>query len=304
MWNCRFMRFLCLVLLIAGLVGCEKNNMQFGFKSHQQKYMFPEGKRWGKASKRRYKDGQLIPSGGGHFKTGKPYRVNGRTYYPERSPSRGRQVGTASWYGIAFHGRETANGEVYDRMRLSAAHPTMPLPSYARVTNLRNGRSVVVRVNNRGPFIGKRIIDLSEMAAHVLGFRDIGLARVMVQYVAPAHLSGSDQGKLLATFRTGKAFRYRQVIRNPVMKNRGIDHLFAKLVVPRKPESKAVLFARRNAGKIVKTRSASSRSYAKSSGADGRRYWLGKKRKERPKDKPRRISGVLWEYWAGSDGDA
>src|SRR5690606_29824158 len=92
------------------------------------------------------------------------------------------RIGIASWYGSDFHGRLTANGEIYDQNRLTAAHPTLPLPSTVRVTNLSNGRSVVVRVNDRGPFLHDRIIDLSRTAAQQLGFANRGLAKVRVTY--------------------------------------------------------------------------------------------------------------------------
>jgi rare lipoprotein A len=108
----------------------------------------------------------------------------------------------ASWYGSDFHGRMTANGEIFDRDSIAAAHTTMPLPSYARVTNLQNGHSMIVRVNDRGPFHGNRIIDVSERAASVLGFRRHGTARVRVDYVGRASTGGSDDRILLASLRT------------------------------------------------------------------------------------------------------
>ena len=147
--------------------------------------------------------GQPIPKGGGTYRVGKPYRVAGRLYVPRENP-RYRAEGTASWYGRAFHGRLTANGEVYDMNSLSAAHPTLPIPSYVRVTNLRNRRSVVVRVNDRGPFHGNREIDLSKRTAEVLDFKKRGVARVRVEYVGRASLSGSDDRVLLATLRHGR----------------------------------------------------------------------------------------------------
>jgi rare lipoprotein A len=119
----------------------------------------------------------------GVYKLGSPYRINGRLYVPEFDPSYDR-VGIASWYGDDFHGRPTANGEIFDKDRISAAHPTLPLPSRVRVTNLENGRSIVLRVNDRGPFVGDRLIDLSQAAAKELGFEDKGLARVRVQFLA------------------------------------------------------------------------------------------------------------------------
>ena len=102
---------------------------------------------------------------------GKPYQVGGIWYTPREEPGYNR-VGRASWYGELFHGRRTANGEIYDMDRLSAASPTLPLPVYAQVTNLTNGRTIVVRVNDRGPYANDRIIDLSRRSAEVLGFRD------------------------------------------------------------------------------------------------------------------------------------
>jgi len=121
----------------------------------------------------------------GHYKLGNPYQINGRWYRPHFDPDYD-EVGIASWYGEAFHGRPTANGEIFDKNRPSAAHPTMPLPSLVEVTNLENGRSMVLRVNDRGPFVGDREIDLSEAAARELGFRRKGLARVRVRWLALA----------------------------------------------------------------------------------------------------------------------
>jgi rare lipoprotein A len=143
-----------------------------------------------------------VPKGGGSYKVGQPYRINGRTYYPNEDPNY-RAEGTASWYGPDFHGKPTANGEIYDMNAISAAHPTLPIPSYARVTNLRNGRSLVVRVNDRGPYVGNRLIDLSVGAAKALDFHGEGLARVRVEYVGRAPLEGSDDRMLLATLRQG-----------------------------------------------------------------------------------------------------
>jgi rare lipoprotein A len=118
----------------------------------------------------------------GHYKLGDSYRINGRWYRPEFDPSYDR-VGTASWYGQDFDGLLTANGEVFDKDRITAAHPTLPLPSLVRVTNLENGRSLEVRVNDRGPFVVDRLIDLSQAAARKLGFEGQGVANVRVQFV-------------------------------------------------------------------------------------------------------------------------
>ncbi len=131
------------------------------------------------------------PAGeGGHYKPLRPYEIKGRRYEPIYDPAY-RATGIASWYGDPFHGRLTANGERYDKRLLSAAHTTLPLPSFAEVTNLENGRTIQVRVNDRGPFVGDRIIDLSEAAAEVLGFKDQGLARVEVRFLGLAESSGT-----------------------------------------------------------------------------------------------------------------
>ncbi|MBF9235405.1 septal ring lytic transglycosylase RlpA family protein [Microvirga sp. BT350] len=146
-------------------------------------------------------DGQPVPKGGGRELVGRPYTVAGRTYQPNEN-SRYAGVGLASWYGSNFHGRMTANGEIFDRASIAAAHTTMPLPSYARVTNVQNGHSMIVRVNDRGPFHGNRIIDVSERAASALGFKGQGTARVKVEYVGRASTNGSDDRILLASLRT------------------------------------------------------------------------------------------------------
>jgi rare lipoprotein A len=131
-----------------------------------------------------------VPSGeGGHYKLGRPYEINGRRYYPSFDPAY-RAVGIASWYGDPFHGRKTANGERFDKRLLSAAHPTLPLPSYVRVRNLENGRELTVRVNDRGPFAHDRLIDLSEAAAEHLGFKHQGLARVEIEFLDLAQSTG------------------------------------------------------------------------------------------------------------------
>ena len=135
--------------------------------------------------------GQPVPKGGGRYVTGAAYRVDGVWYQP-REDSTYDRVGTASWYGELFHGRRTANGEIYDMDRLSAASPTLPMPVYARVTNLENRRSIIVRVNDRGPYRSDRLIDLSRRSAEVLGFRGKGTAPVRVQYLARAPLNGDD----------------------------------------------------------------------------------------------------------------
>src|SRR5881392_1433142 len=146
--------------------------------------------------------GEPVPKGGGTYRVGKPYTVAGRVYVPEEDTNY-RAEGLASWYGDDFHGRLTANGEVFDMASLTAAHPTLPMPCYARVTNLRNGKSLVVRVNDRGPYHGNRLIDVSNKAAELLEFKGNGVAKVRVEYVGRAPLEGSDDRQLMATLRTG-----------------------------------------------------------------------------------------------------
>jgi len=146
--------------------------------------------------------GEPVPKGGGTYRVGKPYTVAGRIYVPEEDVNY-REEGLASWYGDDFHGRLTANGEVFDMDSLTAAHPTLPMPCYARVTNLSNGKSLIVRVNDRGPYHGNRLIDVSNKAAELLEFKGNGVARVRVEYVARAPLEGSDDRQLVATLRTG-----------------------------------------------------------------------------------------------------
>jgi rare lipoprotein A len=142
-------------------------------------------------SPRVVEEGEPVPKGGGAYRVGKPYSVNGRTYVPAENPSY-RIEGVASWYGRDFHGRLTANGEIYDMHSISAAHTTLPLPCYVRVTNLDNGRSIVVRVNDRGPYHRNRVIDLSIGTAKALDFYSRGLA-----------IEGSDDTMLMATLREG-----------------------------------------------------------------------------------------------------
>ncbi|HEY7229290.1 MAG TPA: septal ring lytic transglycosylase RlpA family protein [Pseudolabrys sp.] len=158
------------------------------------------------ASPRVVEPGQPVPKGGGVYRVGKPYAVAGRTYVPEENINYSA-IGLASWYGDDFHGRYTANGEIFDMSAISAAHPTLPLPSYVRVTNLANNRSIVVRVNDRGPYVGDRLIDVSVKTAELLGFYGHGVARVKVEYVGRAPLSGSDDRKLMATLRQGDGTR-------------------------------------------------------------------------------------------------
>jgi peptidoglycan lytic transglycosylase len=185
--NWRWLRLVALAggcLALANCAGGGKIDPRYGVASSERVVPF----------------GQPVPKGGGVYRVGKPYEVAGRTYYP-REDVNYSAVGTASWYGDAFHGRYTANGEIFDENAISAAHPTMPLPSYARITNLRNHRSIVVRVNDRGPYAHDRLIDVSVKTAKLLGFYDDGTTKVKVQYVGRAPLAGSDDNKLMATLR-------------------------------------------------------------------------------------------------------
>src|SRR3984885_7013112 len=181
------------------LAGCAPPPAPHVSYSHGHEH-FAQGK-YGHASPKVVADGERVPRGGGQYLVGHPYTVAGRRYYPAENPSYSA-VGTASWYGAAFHGRGPANGEVYDMGSLSAPPPAMPLPSYARVTNLENGYSVVVRVNDRGPYHSGRVMDVSSRVADVLDMKAMGTAKVKVDYVGPAPMEGSDDSQLLASLRT------------------------------------------------------------------------------------------------------
>lgn len=139
------------------------------------------------------------PKGGGRYQVGQPYTVRGKVYVPQEDPNY-RAAGNASWYGSDFHGRRTANGEIFSANAITGAHPTLPLPSYVRVTNQENGRSIVVRVNDRGPYLPGRIMDLSHRAAEMLGYVNNGSAQVQVEYVGKAPLEGDDTRALLASY--------------------------------------------------------------------------------------------------------
>ena len=133
--------------------------------------------------------GVSVPPNAGVYKIGQPYQINGTWYYPKEQPDYD-ETGIASWYGPTFYGHATANGEIYTAQDLTAAHRTLPLPVNVRVTNLDNGKSIIVRVNDRGPYAKGRIIDLSERAADLLGYKQKGTARVRVTFVSRADLAG------------------------------------------------------------------------------------------------------------------
>jgi rare lipoprotein A len=129
----------------------------------------------------------------GHFKVGSQYKIKGKSYVPEKC-SNYSKIGKASWYGRKDHGKKTANGDIYNKHLLTAAHKTLHMPSLVKVKNLENGKSVIVLVNDRGPYAGNREIDVSEKVASLLGFKDKGIANVKVQYLH------SETQKLLQTF--------------------------------------------------------------------------------------------------------
>ena len=125
-----------------------------------------------------------------------PYELEGVRYEPMESAKGYSEEGVASWYGTKFHGKQTANGEIYDLYKMTAAHKTLPLPSYVKVTNLENNLSIVVRVNDRGPFVGDRVIDLSYVAAKKLGFADVGLANVAIEGINPESFAKFAKGEV------------------------------------------------------------------------------------------------------------
>lgn len=178
--------------------------------------------KYGVAASPRVSKASYIPSGGGRYQVGKPYKIAGKWYKP-KEVKRYEKTGIASWYGDAFHGRKTANGEIYNMNAYSAAHPTLPLPSYVRVTNLANGNSVVVRVNDRGPFAHGRLIDLSKRAADTLDFRRQGVAKVHVSYLGRAPIDGGDARYLEASVQIKR--RGRQGIRRIATSKSGIAPL-------------------------------------------------------------------------------
>ncbi len=167
---------LAIIIAVVGLAACSRSERR-GEEAKLSKRVVPIGK--------------PVPKGGGRYKVGNPYQVAGDWYRPKENP-RYDNKGIASWYGDMFHGRYTANGEIFDMNALTAAHPTLPMPVYAQVTNLENGRSIVVRVNDRGPFARGREIDLSKRSAKALGIYRAGTGRVRVRYLGKAPLNGDD----------------------------------------------------------------------------------------------------------------
>ncbi|WP_320199953.1 septal ring lytic transglycosylase RlpA family protein [Agrobacterium sp. rho-13.3] len=190
-------KWLGMAVLCAATASCSTTS-ETKTKPKRSKEYFSESEYGVKASPR-VADGENIPKGGGRFLVGNAYTVKGRRYFPKEEQNYDKS-GLASWYGSAFHGRLTANGEAYDKEHLSAAHPTFPLPSYARVTNTNTGSSVIVRVNDRGPFHEGRLIDVSSKAADLLDIKGTGTGNVRVQYVGRAPLDGHDMPYLMASY--------------------------------------------------------------------------------------------------------
>lgn len=179
------------------------------------------------------------PWGGGRNHVGKPYQVAGRWFTPKVQPDYDKE-GPASWYGEAFNHRQTSNGEWFDMTRLTAAHPTLPLPSYAKVTNLDNGKEVIVRINDRGPFVGPRIIDLSKRTAEVLDFKTRGKAQVRVQYIGPAPLSDNGKHLVAMNHELNRGTSLNRMIAT-ADRRRGGSSLPDVMVAEAKPKKKKIL---------------------------------------------------------------
>lgn len=193
-----FLALLAVAVVLTGCGGGPKKPSK-GAKAHINNKTKFSSKQFGVAASPRVTTRKRVRKGGGRRQIGRPYKIRGKWYYPKEDKNYDRR-GKASWYGPNFHGRLTANGEIYDQYSLSAAHPTFPLPSYARVTNRANGRSVIVRVNDRGPYSRGRIIDLSSRAADLLDYKNKGIANVRVEYVGQAPLHGRDEAYLVASY--------------------------------------------------------------------------------------------------------
>lgn len=171
-------RFIAVVVLLL-FSGCTTAELAVDLiKKTEQKLSRTE-------TKQKLADGSIVAEP--RYKVGDPYNVGGVWYYPERDLSYD-ETGIGSWYGDEFAGKLTANGEIFDPTKITGAHKTLPMPSVVRVTNLDNGRSLVVRINDRGPFVAGRIIDLSREAARLIGFKDAGIAKVRVQILTEQSL--------------------------------------------------------------------------------------------------------------------
>jgi rare lipoprotein A len=181
-----------------------------------------------------FKGSGKMPKGTGKRHVGRPYQVAGRWFTPKDQPGYDK-TGTASWYGEAFNRRKTSNGEWFDMNDLTAAHATLPLPSYAKVTNIENGKVVVVRINDRGPFVGPRIIDLSKRTAEVLGFKSKGKATVRVQYLGPAPLRDQGQNLMAMNRELGQGASVRQLAQMARAGESGQDSQVAMAAPQRQP---------------------------------------------------------------------
>lgn len=204
-------QFISIIAVSQLLVSCCASKTAFwGVKSFYHNNKPTDVKTTVLSKKKSSEQNQSKEKRSGRSIVGKPYQIKGKWYYPQHDPAY-KRIGEASWYGSDFHGRLTANGEIYDMNLLTAAHPTMPLPSYARVTNLKNGSSIIVRVNDRGPFMKERIIDLSKQAAEILGYANSGVANVKVEYISEAPVGYYDAAYLMASYTSGND--------NPVLAN-------------------------------------------------------------------------------------
>jgi rare lipoprotein A len=189
-------RFIALAALVAPMVAACATGGGLGATVKRGAFTSSE---YGVAVSPRVTNDPNPPRGGGRYQVGKPYTVRGKLYTPQHDANY-QAAGTASWYGSDFHGRRTANGEIFSANAITGAHPTLPLPSYVRVTNQDNGRSLIVRVNDRGPYVSGRIIDLSHRAAEMLGYVNNGSANVKVEYAGQAPLEGDDTRMLVASY--------------------------------------------------------------------------------------------------------
>lgn len=181
-----------------------------------------------------------VPWGGGRYHVGKPYQVAGVWFEPKEQPNYDKK-GVASWYGEDFNRRRTSNGEYFDMNRLTAAHATLPLPSYVKVTNLKNGREIVVRVNDRGPFVDTRVMDLSKAAAVALDYKQQGMTTVRLQYIGPAPLNDDGGAHLMAMNKElDRGTPLRQMIAQ-AEKHKGRGYSDKVMVAEAKPKKK--LFA-------------------------------------------------------------
>lgn len=180
-----------------------------------------DGAPWWSVDVSRIPDAVPMPHNG-NYKAA-PYTVMGSRYFPIQDARKYKMTGTASWYGTKFHGRDTANGETFDLYGMTAAHKTLPLPSYVKVTNLENGRSVTLRVNDRGPFYSDRIIDLSFAAAKKLGYAEKGVARVKVEGIDP-HQWWAERGQKVPEPGAMNAVAYNKPLALPTLPDEPVNY--------------------------------------------------------------------------------